>query len=115
MNTEQQRIEIAKACGWLRISSQTLDGVRPCDAKKLETTHEAELFPLPDYLNDLNACHEMEKVLTHDQWRIYLGFVMGERTIPKLASMEEFHRAWNATAAQRSEAFLLTIGKWTEQ
>jgi len=115
MTPEEQRVCIAEACGW-----KPLKGNCNCmthwEFVKDHGNSVAwrKFSELPNYLNDLNAMHEAEKTITHDQWRIYLGFVMGERTIPKLASMEEFHRAWMTTAAQRAEAFLRTIGKWKE-
>jgi hypothetical protein len=55
--------------------------------------------PLPDYLNDLNAMHEAEKVLTADQWFEY------DRLMP-LRDPQKIH----ATAAQRAEAFIKTLG-----
>jgi hypothetical protein len=67
---------------------------------------------LPDYLNDLNAMHEAEKVLTEDQQEQYLNNLY---EVCNLHSM--INDAWNlncATAAQRAEAFLRTIGKWEE-
>ena len=57
----------------------------------------------PDYLNDLNAMHEAEKVLTDKQAILY-------DSILDLISGWTFHR----TAAQRAEAFLRTIGKWED-
>ena len=59
---------------------------------------------LPDYLNDLNAMHEAEKMLTREQIEIYC-----EHLNPK-----NYGIWWgiHATAAQRSEAYLKTIGKW---
>jgi len=100
MTQEQQRIKIAEAC--------------KCDA---------------DYLNDLNAMHAVEEA-----WK--------DKTISKpdpqnpsvmlrdLSFVLQYHRQlalvtgaqngavfypdiqWHATAAQRAQAFLLTIGKW---
>lgn len=100
MTPEEQRIEISwfRGLRWFRSPEE--------DASVLRV--------LPDYPNDLNSICEAEKMLNHDGWRIYIGFLMGNRVIPKLASMEEFHKAWNATAAQRSEAFLRTVGKWKD-
>jgi hypothetical protein len=65
-----------------------------------------------DPLNDLNACHEMEKVLTDGQWLEY------ERQICRL-NYNKTKYSWAksciyATASQRCEAFLKTIGKWQE-
>lgn len=62
---------------------------------------------LPDYLNDLNAMHEVEKTLTdkaHEEFRLNLYDVIGDDSRLIVSS----------TAAQRAEAFLLTIGKWEE-
>ena len=53
-----------------------------------------------DYLNDLNAMHEAEKTLNYDQLDNYY-FEMAKRMV----------RPYHATAAQRAEAFLHTIGK----
>jgi len=96
MNTEAQRIAIAEACGWKKESN----GIRS----------------LPDYLNDLNAMHEAEKVLSKDDWddKFYhwIGFVVsGGRE----AQLWEYRKlVVHASAAQRAEAFLRTIGKWKD-
>lgn len=65
---------------------------------------------LPDYLNDLNACHEMEKVLRenrlfHKYWLALGEFWKGNNT----------NFSFHATAAQRCEAFSKTIGKWKDE
>jgi hypothetical protein len=59
-----------------------------------------------DYCNDLNAMHEAEKVLTDDQRDIFYPRWLGgfmSRTGPIYA-----------TARQRAQAFLRTMGKWEE-
>lgn len=59
---------------------------------------------LPDYLNDLNAMHEIEKKLKGMKWLNYVDSLLdvcGCET-PTIT----------ATAAQRAEAYLRTIGKW---
>jgi hypothetical protein len=57
-----------------------------------------------DYCACLNAMHEAEKVLTtFDEWDIYCVH-LGD-TQPSCAK---------ATARQRAEAFLRTLGKWEE-
>ena len=62
----------------------------------------------PDYLNDLNAMHEAEKVLTNEHWETYAGH-LAELHQP-LASFRFLH----ATAAQRAEAFLRTLNLWVD-
>lgn len=64
------------------------------------------MFVLPDYLNDLNAMHEAEKVLTRPQVERYVG------CFSNIMDMEE---AMRVTAKQRAEAFLRAINKWEEE
>jgi len=91
MTPAAQRIAVAVACGWT--DTQIIDG-------------KYGQSDVPDYLDDLNACHEMEKVLTSEQVTSYVY------------SLESMNERWStpafATAAQRAEAFLRTIGKWEE-
>ena len=107
MTPEQQRIAIAEACGW-RCTAAFKEAVA-CWCRPGGMSHQTEL--LPNYLNDLNAMHEAEKVLTVDQLidqAEWLGASSNEMPI----------KSWvvllRATAAQRAEAFLRTIGKWEE-
>jgi hypothetical protein len=125
MKTEAQRIAIAEACGWKFVKD---------DAKKYDYVENPQggqcnreyamknVGPLcvPDYLNDLNAMHEAEKVLTLEQTKVYTLelFMILERS-GDLRSVTQsqnylFAYEWHATAAQRAEAFLRTIGKWEE-
>ena len=89
MTPDKQRAAIAQACGIV-----THDHWGP-----LYRTPQGLVRVCPDFLNDLNAMHEAEKVLTADQWHKY----------DRLNGWK-----WNATATQRAEAFLRTIGKWEE-
>lgn len=124
MSPEAQRIAIAEACGekdphwWCPL----------CLAEKSphQVTYEenctvcgrrVEWFETPDYLNDLNACHEMEKVLDQAKLGIMHSFLeeIGERDVEKiLGHRPTFCFLWTATAGQRSEAFLKTLGLWVE-
>lgn len=119
MNPDKQRIAIAEACGNKPHTTGAL-GV----PRWIMSDHEAGDIgdgviyrdDLPDYLNDLNAMHEAEKILTPEyqpakgesQWSDYLGWLgfCGEN------KTREVYECVTATAAQRAEAFLRTIGKW---
>jgi hypothetical protein len=127
MKHEQQRLAIAEACGWslkpLIWQSEILryrlinpdgevflfkhwdDGAHEC--RSWETACARDV--LPDYLNDLNAMHEAEKVLEINQW----GHYKENLTVCAAPSGFPSHY-WHATAAQRAEAFLRTVGKWEE-
>jgi hypothetical protein len=91
MKPHRQRIAIAKACGfkWSEYSDELGQLV-------------AEFTP--DYLNDLNAMHEAEKVLNNVQRERYRTELVYSH-----AGGDVF-----ATSAQRAEAFLRTIGKWED-
>ena len=114
MTKEEQRIAIAEACGIKVIRTQPRAGGNP-----IKGIHQ---FLLLDYLNDLNAMHEAEKVLTEAQKAVYAeilctnldlvdwGYYPGESEI----DWNEVSKVAFATASQRAEAFLHTIDKWTE-
>lgn len=127
MNPEKQRIAIAEACGWTAI--EDIDGFwRAVDASGYVTTDlwisESNVWSagMPDYLNDLNAMRGASDTLNDDQqWQ----FVQHLNEITRIKHDSDsddwfIHRTdwiWrmlNATAAQRAEAFLRTIGKWEE-
>ena len=97
MTPEQQRIAIAEACGWT--DTQIIDG-------KYGQTD------VPNYLNDLNAMHEAEKIIPRqlfhvDYWQ--KGYGRFQQILSGITITP-----YSATASQRAEAFLRTIGKWEE-
>jgi hypothetical protein len=100
MTPEAQKIAISEACG-KRYHKPTPEEIASGSYYQYE----------PDYLNDLNAIHEAEKVLTLDLLRrmtIELHDVMVRH--PELDWIPVHH----ATAAQRAEAFLKTLGLWKD-
>jgi hypothetical protein len=65
------------------------------------------MVSFPNSAGCLNAMHEAEKILTPEQECKYLTTLCLEvQTVPSL---------FNATARQRAEAFLRTLGKWEEE
>ena len=113
MSPEKQRIAIATACGWTDIRRQNLyAGDRDLYGNKLIGA-EKHRNRLPDYPSDLNACHEMEKVLTEkgvNAWWSYVAFI--NRHNPRPFGTET---AVHATAPQRCEAFLRTLELWEKE
>lgn len=75
---------------------------------------------LPDYLNDLNAMHEAENHLKMEEIGDYENKIYGAtsyrdsvRGEPAIFwSQHSLYRNLRATASQRAEALLRTIGKW---
>jgi hypothetical protein len=69
---------------------------------------------LPDYLNDLNAMHEAENMLTAEQCNQY-NHELCEIKRAYIKTLPQAERwTWGSSAAQRAEAFLRTINKWEE-
>jgi hypothetical protein len=106
MTPEKQRIAIAEACGW-KWEARIKGSIKVWNKPPLMVFYDSEL---PNYLTDLNAMHEAEKVLTEkgvNTWWTYVDFINRHNLTPFGQST-----AVHATAARRAEAFLRTIGKW---
>ena len=124
MSPDKQRIAIAKACGWT-YEEKVIAYIRP-EPFKHWTDPDGEylgLYDIPDYLYDLNAMAEAEKLFipTHleysnneGNWVEYAGH------LSKIARTDDYElslfcfRMITATAAQRAEAFLKTLNLWTD-
>jgi len=116
VNPEQQRIAIAEACGWT--AKEDKDGFWRAVDRFRNMTHklwisESNVWSagIPDYLNDLNAMHKAEEVLTPEQLVEYCAFRL--RAVTGQGCVTDY-KMIRATASQRAEAFLRTIGKWEE-
>ena len=115
MKPEAQREAIATACGWIYEPGN--------DAGEWyhEKVGEGSLKIVPSYLTDLNAMHEAEKVLedkikTHGDYAIVSDYNQElEQVCFRSAKVGDGIWIVHATAAQRAEAFLRTIGKWEGQ
>ena len=102
MTNEQINIAIAEACGWEEVEPW-LNGDRCFELAG--STCGYRLEDIPDYCNDLNAMHQAEKIFNHAQYCRYIS------ELCTLTSADN-NSMYLATAAQRAEAFLKTIGKW---
>lgn len=121
MKPEQQRIAIVEACGY------EYDHTHPNPIKthffhRATAEHEGDVIcfnDLPDYLNDLNAMHEaiLSQVGTAGFVERFNSELMAIVQRDQKRHIESAHLIFwigNATASQRAEAFLHTIGKWVE-
>lgn len=114
MTPEAQNIAIAKLLGWTGIiyveATDNWAGNKPGGGRFR--------FPIPKYTASLDACAEFEAMLADSddghgsRWRYIQELI--EVTG---AECMEIHRnvftVVHATAPQRCEAYLRTIGKWT--
>lgn len=109
MTKEAQRIAIAESLGWTRVKPHT--GLSwGADAKEKTWVYPHQL---PDYLNDLNEMNEAEKTLTPEQSSQMVCEV--SKMHIGTGSFYTFNSALlHASASQRAESFLRTIGKWVD-
>jgi hypothetical protein len=113
MTDGQINAAIARECGWTEISSEEVrrrnagqfylqDGPWwRSEAERIVCTQK----DLPDYCTDLNAMREAEETLKGKQFGTY-GIALND--------IEGSLWGIRATARQRAEAFLRTLGKWEE-
>ena len=104
MTNQKINKAIAKYLGWKEFSSfsdcKQIIGKRPSFHNGKIVSYTVDQY-VPNYCRDLNAMHEAEKVLTTAQTT-----TMSQYLHRRLGMMWGF-----ATASQRAEAFLRTIGK----
>ena len=107
MKPEEQRIAIAEACGWKNVDAGA-GRVWGFTTRHKGTPSESDVcVDIPNYLKDLNAMHDVEKTMNNNDWWKFvehLTNICGGGTALGIS----------ATASQRAEAFLRTIGKWKE-
>lgn len=115
MTQEAQNKAIAEACGW-RFEKGTAPtyggrnkprGWRSPKDGALRVSH-------PNYLSDLNAMHEAEKVLQYPQTIAFQQALVDMLNEGHGTPVDFCFRVTHATAAQRAEAFLRCLGKWVE-
>lgn len=94
LTADERRAAVAKLCGW--------------DEEEIERGYTLSQYPeyVPDYLHDLNACHEFEAQLTGD------GIAEGHNEVSRyfqwLKVICQSPAPYNATAEQRCKALVLT-------
>lgn len=111
---QKVNVAIAEACGWINIERDSFNGwwgskpMSPGDTKHFIADQR-----LPNYYGDLNAIHEAEKLklFPNADGQVDVKFEINYRK--NLTNIQPW-RLWNATAPQRCEAFLKTLGKWVE-
>lgn len=104
MTNEQINQRIAEACGWTEIKNCVWRHHKPWGYPPLKAGQGGNAFKmLPNYCNDLNAMHEAEKMLNREQSDDYIARLF-----------DACAEATLATARQRAEAFLRTLGKWDQ-
>lgn len=130
LSPEEQRIKVAELCGWQEVrygcdsgSYRGVVGTRPGwpigknymeELRKRPSgdflwAHNAYNQMTPDYLNDLNAMHEAESIIGVGQISRYMRLLADRDKITDSDIKRDDWAAVHATAAQRAEAFVLTM------
>lgn len=112
MTDEQMNAAIAEACGWKREGDpyQSFDDDSMVQCWTNPLTSEVE-YKTPDYCNDLNAMHEAENTLMGIYQKEYFHTLVGVCD----GHGGTWYSPYCATARQRAESFLRTVGKWVAQ
>lgn len=127
MTPQQINQAIAEHLGWTDFYTANKAGKRNPHGQHLfghnpatcedSTFGGKEFREVPNFYGDLNACHEMEKSLkdtpVYNFWYGYfqhLSCVCGNSSNNNI----RLYRCITATAPQRCEAFLRTVGKWQD-
>ena len=77
--------------------------------------YSSDTRAMMDFCRDLNAIHEAEKVLDHEQIELFADTMYNlcvEKKVTQPNRLGWRFALLNATARQRAEAFLRTLGKW---
>ena len=108
MTDEEKRIKVAESCGWHCEDADVGYVIPPAGTpeRKAYASCGIGLDCLPDYLNDLNAMHKAEDILFD-----HPDLEVGERYCHWLVEVcvDSRRESIRATAAQRAEAFVLTM------
>lgn len=121
MTDHEINAAIAEALGWSNI--QLIEGVLQGHTELCVKRNANYFLPISDYCNDLNAMHEAEKWLLNNKpllwaeyknglWQMFCALPgqLPEKATGQLNGDDTLH----ATARQRAEAFLKTVGKWKD-
>jgi hypothetical protein len=117
MDKHKQRMAIAEACGYknARLLESQHVVIADCGLESLDYDKRRGFVYVVDYLNDLNAMHEAEEVLTAKQSSAYWCILQSiGKPWPEKGKGAMFWQSTHATAAQRAEAFLKTLQLWED-
>jgi hypothetical protein len=121
MTDQEINVAIAEACGWTsRVNADgdlTESHLTRTWTEWFGPNNVVDLSP-PNYCADLNAMHEAEVSIPSGKLGYYnaeLSKIACKRTLSSAVKEPDFiFMLLHATARQRAEAFLRTLGKWQD-
>jgi hypothetical protein len=104
---DELRVKVAELCGLdLSYTKEALERFKDRDGYPDAIF---QLAKIPDYPNDLNACHKFEETLTPSQRRIYNDELHGLVIVNCEPGDSQMFACVHATAKQRCRAFVATM------
>lgn len=112
MTDAKMNAKIAELCGWKRGHTiQWTEGcVRHYDWGWTKPDGTPQYHAVPSYTTDLNACHELEKMLNSNELVAYLDALDAICVPVHICPTTHTQALVMATARQRCEAFLKIKG-----
>lgn len=113
MTDEQMRIAIAESVGYKELF---MDNGKSMVPQRWESPYDEFCYVaerLPDYLNNLNAMHQAEKVFSAEQLTDY-GIELSKVVPCGWDAQVHWGKLAHATARQRCIAFLKTLNLWKD-
>jgi hypothetical protein len=129
MTDTEINIAIAEVCGWKNCHCETLGNMpvgEPDDDYNRDVLEhrkhgqcgyptQPHLEPIPEYVNDLNAMPEALSTLTPGGRVAYMDHIkVVTLAVYETENPQDQFDIHTASASQRAEAFLRTVGKWKE-
>lgn len=111
MTNAEINVAIAEACGWVFHEGEEPRYGGTYKRRGWSNGKKWRINP-PSYCTDLNEMHKVEKTILKSYWGNYsahLSYIT--RNGSELDNLETYKKI-HASARQRAEAFLRTIGKW---
>lgn len=118
MTDEEINRAVAKHLGWKwRDHPDTLEKTKGWALPHFVLNPAGELVSphsVPNYAGDLNAMHEAEKTAfaSSTAWAEFALQLMNVLMAADMSELDGMTCVLQASARQRAEAFLLTVGKW---
>ena len=118
MTENEINVAIAEACGWTNVHhpKKSPEGYLLGTFPGVDGTETHHKCVVPNYTHDLDAMHEAEKGLNEEQRYKYTHALLSQPGI-NYGGVEPIDFCFpvlHATARQRAEAFLRTVGRWKE-
>jgi len=109
LSDKEIRIKVAELDGWKNVRHEATERDYDYGFKGIDPEGDSEdnFADVPDYLNDLNACHEFEKGMDNDTYLTYQA-ILAHR-VESMPHDGLIRRLVSATARQRCKSYILTM------